>query len=122
MIFETGRKARLIVLLFYLVAITGCATSMDVEPPAPISQEINNPIDTEILSALRTLRDEEYRVVRNMIITQGATYLAASGVRCRNVSIENDSTTSLVIKRLACNSDENWFFSKDIFLMDFESD
>ena len=115
MIFETGRKARLIVLLFYLVAITGCATSMDVESPAPIRQEMNNPIDAEILSALRTLRDEEYRVVRNMIITPGATYLAASGARCRNVSIEDDSTTSPVIKRLACNSGENWFFPKDIY-------
>ncbi|RLJ20557.1 hypothetical protein DJ030_06460 [bacterium endosymbiont of Escarpia laminata] len=120
---ETVRKIPLLILTACLVSVTGCATSMSA-PSAKTetlqkdvaAYSVSNPLESAILSEITTLNPGERGAVGSVMFVAGELYTAASGRRCRPVTITGNPSPGVTRGRVACNDGHNWFFSGDVFL------
>ena len=123
------RKTELIILTAFSMLVGGCAASVDAvsaeketPPPSEVVYYANNPVESAILSKISYLAPGVESTAGDVSFIAGETFASASGLRCRPVTITESSPTGTSRGRIACNNNQNWFFSKDIFLMEFESD
>jgi hypothetical protein len=123
------RKIELIILATFSMLVGGCAASVDpvsaeIETPLPseVVDYTNNTVESAILSRISTLAPGVESTAGDVSFIAGETFASASGLRCRPVTIAEGSPTGTSRGRIACNNNQNWFFSRDIFLMEFESD
>ncbi|RDH85884.1 MAG: hypothetical protein DIZ78_09885 [endosymbiont of Escarpia spicata] len=120
---ETDRKIHLLILTACLASVTGCATSMS----APLAKTetvqkvvatyfVSNPLEAAILTEIPTMNPGESGAAGSVIFVAGELYAAASGRRCRPVTITMNPSSGITRGRVACNDGHNWFFSGDVFL------
>ena len=138
---ETDSKIYLFFLAVYLVLVTGCAASVSATSPKKVSTQqdditnkkvitqqgditnpTNNPVELAVLSEIPTLNTDAKGTVGNVTFIAGEAFAAASGLRCRPVTITENSPAGSIRGRMVCKNGQNWFFSKDVFLMEPVSD
>lgn len=110
-----------------LASLSACATT-----PVPLGRVAvsaiaedmnrNSASQSALLLELGSLKAGEKRNHGDMTIEAGAIYVAASGSRCRTVTMTVSDKATSMSKRLACVDGQDWFFSKDVFLAGTERD
>lgn len=125
---KSAKIIRLFSFMACLVLVTGCAATVGTTS-LPIGMEqgklipnSSNSVELAILSEVPVMSAGEDGVVNNIRFTVGETYTAASGRRCKPVTITGLLTANSTSGRVVCESDPNWFFSKDVFLTSSVSD
>jgi hypothetical protein len=123
------RKIELIILATFSMLVGGCAASVDpvsaeieTPPPSEVVDYTNNTVESAILSRISYLAPGVESTAGDVSFIAGEAFASASGLRCRPVTITESSPTGTARERIVCINNQNWFFSRDIFLMDFESD
>ena len=123
------RKIALIILTTSSMLVGGCAASVDpvsaeieTPPPSEVVYYANNPVESAILSRIPTLGAGLESMAGDVSFIAGETFASASGLRCRPVTITESSPSGTSRGRIVCKNNQRWFFSRDIFLMDVESD
>ncbi len=123
------RKIELIILATFSMLVGGCAASIapvpaeiETPPPSEVVYYANNPVESAILSKIPTLGAGVESTAADVSFIAGETFASASGLRCRPVTITESSPTGTTRGRIVCKNSQNWFFSRDIFLMDSDND
>ena len=123
------RKFELIVLATVSMLVGGCAASVnavsaekETPPPSEVVDQVNNPVESAILSVISTLGPGIEGRAGGVSFIAGDTFASASGLYCRPVTITESSDNGTTRGRIVCKNNQSWFFSRDIFLMEFESD
>jgi hypothetical protein len=123
------RKIELIILATFSMLVGGCAASVDpvpaeieTPPPSEVVYYASNPVELAILSRIPTLGAGVESTAGDVSFIAGEAFASASGLRCRPVTITESSPTGTTRGRIVCKNNQRWFFSRDIFLMEFESD
>ncbi len=117
------RKIRLFVLIVCPALLTGCVATMSSTPAqqraasesaaSSSTHSTNNPVEAAILSQISSMKTGEEGTVGDVTFIAGEAYTAASGRRCRPVTITDGR-----IRRgqLVCENGRGWFFSKRVFV------
>jgi hypothetical protein len=120
------RKIELIILTAFSLLVGGCAASVEpvsakieTPPPSEVVNHANNPVESAILSRISTLGPGIESTAGDVSFIAGEAFASASGLRCRPVTITESSPTGTARERIVCKNNQSWFFSRDIFLMDF---
>lgn len=123
------RKIELIILATFSMLVGGCAASVDAvsaeieaPPPSDVVDYANNSVESAILSKISTLGPGIESTAGDVSFIAGEVFASASGLRCRPVTITESSPTGTARGRVVCKNKQSWFFSRNIFLMEFESD
>ena len=123
------RKIALIILTTSSMLVGGCAASVDpvsaeieTPPPSEVVYYANNPVELAILSRIPTLGAGVESMAGDVSFIAGDAFASASGLHCRPVTITESSPTGTTRGRIVCKNSQNWFFSRDIFLMDSDND
>jgi hypothetical protein len=123
------RKIELIILATFSMLVGGCAASVDpvsaeieTPPPSEVVDQVNNPVEWAILSIISTLGPGVESTAGDVSFIADEAFASASGLRCRHVTITESSPAGTSRGRIVCKNSQNWFFSRDIFLMDSDND
>jgi hypothetical protein len=119
----------LVFFAVFSILVSGCAASVGAEsakietpPPSEVVDHANNLVESAILSKISTLGPGVESTAGDVSFIAGETFASASGLRCRPVTITESSPTGKSRGRIVCKNDQSWFFSRDIYLKDFQSD
>jgi hypothetical protein len=139
-------KIKLIILAAFSMLIGGCATFVDpvsalaaiakpvsalvkpvaalmeTPPPSGVVEHADNSVESAILSRIPYLASGVKGTVGAVSFIVDDAFASASGLRCRHVTITESSPIGTTRGRIACNNSQNWFFSRDIFPTDSDSD
>lgn len=104
--------------------LAGCAGQTAVvkpQQPGVVVSEKAKTIATpaaekELLSKIASMKSGDTRFVGDMKVMAGDIYIAASGTRCRQVTISPSTGMKNDALRLACENGTSWFFPENVFV------
>lgn len=115
-------------LICCLVAIHGCASSEKIaaiendDSVAIVSSDGKEQMaESMILDQLSTMLVGTSIRVHNQTCVAGVVYTAASGRHCRIVEISITESMSIPTRRVACKSEQGWFFTNDVLYAGYGS-
>ena len=120
------RNIGLLILAACLAVVTGCASTATA--PKSFAQiasatDAHTPMESAILAEIPGMKPGDRGAAENVSFIAGEIYTAASGKRCMPVTLtESPSVAGGSKDRVVCESGQNWFFPKDVFLTGSVSD
>ena len=84
------------------------------EPTHPPS--VQDPTEARILAAIPNMKPGAIAALGELTYVTGRTYTAASGRKCRPVTLTRGMSERT---RIACANGQQWFFSPEVFAADF---
>jgi hypothetical protein len=122
---QSNRILDLLMLSTVLVFLSGCASNAavlssnkEMMTKQTVTYAVADPIESAILSQVPAMRSGTRGTAGSVSFSVGDIYTAASGRQCKPVAIIAAQAAGGNNQRLACNHNNNWFFSKDILMRD----